>query len=102
MSKQRAIRILNAEGGSFTSRAQAVKLLKRGRAVYIDERTIELVAERAPEARSNVIEFPAPVSHSPRLAIVPAVYAPEASFGQTFLRYPQRTQTSTRRLTRAA
>lgn len=107
MSKRRAIKILNAHGGSWTSRSQALKFLASGRARYVDEFTIRMIEDdprhlAADPGRQNLELVSA---HSPSLQVVEApkvVEIHDAMAGQTFLHYPQRDQTSGRRLRRAA
>lgn len=103
MSKHRAVKIRNAHGGGYTSRKQAIKFLEQGRARYVDESTIEMIEDdyRHVAAIASA-ETPAPYVrclHSARLN--PVAYL-EGDFPvetrQTFLRYPQKNQTSTRRL----
>lgn len=114
MSKKRAIRILNAHGGSHTSRKQALKYLESGRARYVDETTIRMIEDdprhlaASPERQmAAAANPPASSSHSPRLEIVARPQAEERPFyafdmGQTFLPYPQRNMSTPGRLRRAA
>jgi hypothetical protein len=84
VSKGRGIAIRNpAPGGSaFTNRNRALRFIRDGRARFINERCIEMIAVPAPIAESS-----APRS-SPRLGkVVP--FRADAFQGQTFLRYPQ-------------
>jgi hypothetical protein len=105
VSKERAVRILNSDGGSFTSRRQALRYIGSGRARYIDERTIEMiesdprhvacVASANRTAPGGAID----VNHSPAFEIVarrkPSTTKILVPYG--FLHYPQRDQTTTRR-----
>lgn len=108
MSKQRAIRILNAHGGSFTSRKQAIRFIETGRARYVDERTIEMIEDdyrHLAAGGRNVIEMPAAPENSPSIDRV-STYSPCAVFQidahQTFLPYPQTDQRSNRGRLKAA
>jgi hypothetical protein len=68
----------------MTSSKQAVRLIAAGRARYIDERTIEILAVAIPdpgEERSTARQSPTP------MRVIDEV--PDSFLGQTYLHYPQ-------------
>jgi hypothetical protein len=72
--QRKDIKILNpVEGGQrFTSRRNAIKYLKRGQAIYIDEQTIEFTGHRHRIAVASSVarKEPAKVNHRPHFEMV--------------------------------
>jgi hypothetical protein len=83
MSKPSKIAILNSR--LMTSPKQAVDLMRRKRARYVDEQTIELLVEADQVAGPSA----STARHSPTPGkVVP--FRQDAFLGQTWLRYPQK------------
>jgi hypothetical protein len=100
------VRILNSAGGTFTSRARAIKYLASRRARYVDERTIEMIEDhrqhRVAVASAHGISVAADRNaHSPTLEIVAPVRTRlKVLCPYGYLHYPHRDQTSSGRLKR--
>lgn len=80
---RRAVRILNSTGCAYTNPKAALELIARGRARYVDEETIEIIAPAPRVISGDASSRP----HSPSLAIVDL--HGEHFDGQTFIPYPQ-------------
>lgn len=82
--RKRAVRILNATGGSWTSAKNAHKWVAQGRAHYVDGQTIEM---REGDYRHLASGRQAPASPRLILTVVEYVYTGPANL-RTFARYP--------------
>jgi hypothetical protein len=100
------VRILNSAGGTFTSRARAIKYLASGRARYVDEHTIRMIESHPghlaciASARHDGEQS---LSQGPTVEIVadrPATPRLKVLVPLGYLHYPQRVQTTGGRLRR--
>jgi hypothetical protein len=86
-SPKRAVRIVNPIGGpGYTSAKQAIRFVQQGRARYVDETCIEMIAEDYRHLAAGRIE-PPPRPHSPAPPEVNYMYTGPVNL-RTFAPYP--------------